>query len=456
MHSKLKFFQLSHMSIHAALILFSFWVIYHVRQFTDFIPGIQLRIPPLDSGETILFAAMSAILFVIIGHLYHVYTLALFRSEEHDITHIFLPRIAAISCVAYFGFWFLFVGGISRFILVVSAILSILLILVAENLLHYRSHAIIKNHEIWVYGNDYTAIQQVIETLSQETPYQYIVINDTIIDPKKHAAIVVGDYPASELQRRIDSLRWLSIPFFHIPSGENIEHAVAQHIRVGSFLWWSISTTPLQDRRWSCKRITDICLVILWGILLLPLLIVIALIIKRDSTGPIFYIQKRIGRGGKIFDFVKFRSMFVDDCIGDSYGGKSAREKRQILIHSDKNIRKGILQKIQDDPRVTKVGRFLRKTSLDELPSLRNVLIGEMSLVGPRPHMPHEVAQYQARHKRLLTIKPGITWYAQLYGRDTVPFDEEAKLDLWYIQHWSFSLDLYILLATCKVIVKGR
>lgn len=146
--------------------------------------------------------------------------------------------------------------------------------------------------------------------------------------------------------------------------------------------------------------------------------------------------------------------MYIDDCIGEQYGGTDARKKRQTLIHSDKNVRKGILQKIQDDPRVTKVGRFLRKTSLDELPSLWNVLLGDMSLVGPRPHMPHEVEQYETRHKRLFTIKPGITGYAQLYGRDQVPFDEEAKLDLWYIQHRSFRLDIYILLATCKVVVK--
>jgi lipopolysaccharide/colanic/teichoic acid biosynthesis glycosyltransferase len=101
--------------------------------------------------------------------------------------------------------------------------------------------------------------------------------------------------------------------------------------------------------------------------------------------------------------------MYIQDCIGEAYGGNQARDTRQTLIHSEKNIRKGILQKIDKDPRVTKVGNFLRKTSLDELASLRNVLKGDMSLVGPRPHMPHEVAQYETRHKRLFTIHPGIT-----------------------------------------------
>ncbi len=126
------------------------------------------------------------------------------------------------------------------------------------------------------------------------------------------------------------------------------------------------------------------------------------------------------------------------------------------LIQSDANTRKGILPKIDNDPRVTRVGKFLRKTSLDELPQLFSVWIGTMSLIGPRPHLPKEVEQYQAWQKRLLSIKPGITGYAQVFGRDSLDFTEEAKLDLYYIQNWSLWLDIYVLFTTFGVVFKGR
>jgi lipopolysaccharide/colanic/teichoic acid biosynthesis glycosyltransferase len=138
------------------------------------------------------------------------------------------------------------------------------------------------------------------------------------------------------------------------------------------------------------------------------------------------------------------------------YGGKQADELYQKLIDSDANNRKGILPKIKDDPRITRVGKFLRKTSLDELPQLFQILTGKMSLVGPRPHLPEEVARYEPRMRRVLSIKPGITGYSQVFGRDNLPFEEEAKLELYYIQNWSLAMDLYVIFATFGVVFKGR
>ena len=117
-------------------------------------------------------------------------------------------------------------------------------------------------------------------------------------------------------------------------------------------------------------------------------------------------MQKRVGRTGNLFTFIKFRSMYLDDCVGDKYGGDKAMKKWEDLMDSDKNVRKGELQKIEDDPRVTRVGKFLRRTSLDELPNLFSVFWGTMSLVGPRPHLPREIEKYKAWHKRLLSVKP--------------------------------------------------
>jgi lipopolysaccharide/colanic/teichoic acid biosynthesis glycosyltransferase len=144
--------------------------------------------------------------------------------------------------------------------------------------------------------------------------------------------------------------------------------------------------------------------------------------------------------------------MYTNMSVG--YGGKEAEDLYQKLIESDANNRKGILPKIKDDPRVTKLGKILRKTSLDELPQLFQIFIGDMALVGPRPHLPNEVAKYEPWMKRVLSIKPGITGYAQVFGRDNLPFEEEARLDLYYIQNWSLSMDLYVIFATFGVVFK--
>jgi lipopolysaccharide/colanic/teichoic acid biosynthesis glycosyltransferase len=148
--------------------------------------------------------------------------------------------------------------------------------------------------------------------------------------------------------------------------------------------------------------------------------------------------------------------MYTHLSTGDKYGWAEAEKLYKQFIQSDANVRGNILPKIKDDPRVTKVGRFIRKTSLDELPQLFCVLIGTMSLIWPRPHLPNEVEKYEIREKRLLSIKPWITWYAQVFWRDTLDFEDEAKLDLYYIQNWSVFMDIYILFATLGVVFKGK
>ena len=150
----------------------------------------------------------------------------------------------------------------------------------------------------------------------------------------------------------------------------------------------------------------------------------------------------RIGQGGKPFPYFKFRSMVP---------GTHNMRYREL---SEKDTRKGApVVKIENDPRITRVGGFIRKFSIDELPEFFLVLTGKMSLVGPRPHMPEEVAKYKPEHKKVLTIKPGITGLAQISGRADLDFDEEVRLDTYYIEHWSPWLDLYILFKTPIVVI---
>lgn len=219
---------------------------------------------------------------------------------------------------------------------------------------------------------------------------------------------------------------------------------------------FAYKTSRLDEWASVTKRVFDIFVGFCALVCFSPVFLCIACAIKINSRGPVFYIQQRVGTAGKLFTFIKFRTMYTELCVGDTYGGTKAMEYRQKLMASDANIRKGELQKIENDPRVTRVGKFLRATSLDELPNLFSVIVGTMSLIGPRPHLPSEVARYKPRHKRLLTIKPGITGYAQIHGRDTLTFDDEAHYDLYYIQHRSLRLDLYIIFSTIKVLSGGK
>ncbi len=209
-----------------------------------------------------------------------------------------------------------------------------------------------------------------------------------------------------------------------------------------------LKRTPLDGWGRVAKRTLDIIGSAILIILSSPIMLFIALAIKIDSPGPVFFSYRRIGQNGEPFTYFKFRSM-VRDAHKLRYNPKF-RSKM-------KNLREGTpMIKFKDDPRITKIGRFIRKTSLDELPEFFNVFIGKMSLVGPRPHEPEEVATYQKHHRRVLTLKPGVTGLPQISGRSDLDFEEEVRLDTYYIENWSLKLDLQILFRTPFVLLKKR
>ncbi|ASB49469.1 sugar transferase [Alkalitalea saponilacus] len=210
----------------------------------------------------------------------------------------------------------------------------------------------------------------------------------------------------------------------------------------GTTPFLTISNSPTNYLELKGKEIFD--RLFSFGVLLFlsPVYLAIALAIKLDSKGPVFFKQKRVGLRGRKFLVYKFRTMVVN-----------AEELRQQLM--EKNEMDGPVFKITDDPRITKVGRFLRKTSLDELPQFFNVLLGEMSVVGPRPPLPDEVKEYERWQLRRLSMKPGITCIWQVSGRNNIPFEEWMKMDLQYIDNWSLKLDFIIFLKTIRTMIKG-
>ena len=192
------------------------------------------------------------------------------------------------------------------------------------------------------------------------------------------------------------------------------------------------------------KRIFDIIVSTIGLVIFSSLFAILAILIKLDSKGPVLVSLARIGEKGKPFKLYNFRSMV-----------KNAHQmKGKLVRYNERND--GPLFKMANDPRITKIGKWLRRTSLDELPQLINVFRGQMSLVGPRPHEPGEVARYQKHHKKLLTIKPGITGMAQISGRSDLTFEEEVKLDSYYIENWSLGIDFQILFKTPQIVLSRK
>ncbi|MCK5876413.1 MAG: sugar transferase [Candidatus Marithrix sp.] len=192
------------------------------------------------------------------------------------------------------------------------------------------------------------------------------------------------------------------------------------------------------------KRLFDIICSAIILILLSPIFSIVALLVKYDSKGAVFFSQKRVGKNGTFFKMWKFRSMYTD------------AEERKAELMKQNEMQGGILFKMKNDPRITKIGHFIRKFSIDELPQLWNVFIGDMSLVGPRPPLPKEVEQYTPYQFQRLNVTPGITCIWQISGRSSIPFPKQVELDLEYIEQQSFMTDIIILLKTVPAVLKAR
>lgn len=187
------------------------------------------------------------------------------------------------------------------------------------------------------------------------------------------------------------------------------------------------------------KRVIDLLASIVGLLVLSPLLIIVSILIKLESRGPIIFSQKRVGLNGEVFYMYKFRSMVVN-----------AEELKKKLQH--KNEMSGPMFKIKDDPRITKIGKFIRKTSVDELPQLFNVLKGDMSLVGPRPSLPDEVREFEHWMLERLEVKPGLTCYWQVMGRNEIDFEDWMRLDIKYVREKNIWLDIRLIFKTFFVL----
>lgn len=282
----------------------------------------------------------------------------------------------------------------------------------------------------YIYGGHIASVKD-LRSIEQEHPDLVI---QTDPSPASEATLALIDYCRSE------HIEYAFLPpvFADVPHRLRIQ-------RVGTTLLIRFQPTPLDGWGRVLKRGFDILASLVLITLLSPLFIVVSVVVLLTSGWPIFYVSKRIGeRGAKHIPVLKFRSMVQD-----------ADDLKETLTHLNERT-DGPLFKMQNDPRITKFGRLLRRFDVDELPQLLNVLVGHMSLVGPRPHLLEEVARYKAYERRVFAVKPGITGLAQVSGRSDLLFEQEVQLDLQYIEEWSLRRDLSILLLTVLVVLQKK
>ncbi len=259
-----------------------------------------------------------------------------------------------------------------------------------------------------------------------------------------------SDLEKCKVQELLEFCQEKNIDFKFVPDMFQAQAALFKMQTISDVTLIEVKRTPLDGWGKIIKRIVDMVISSMALVALSPVFLFISIIIKRDSEGPVFARLERVAQGRK-FKLFKFRSMIKNahDLKYDENGNLNPE-------FAQYNQREGgPLFKMKNDPRVTRSGKILRRTRIDEFAQLINVLRGDMSLVGPRPHEPEEVARYKKCHKKLLTIKPGITGMAQVAGSSDLDFEREAKLDIYYIENWSLFLDLIILSKTFFIFIKG-
>jgi Undecaprenyl-phosphate galactose phosphotransferase WbaP len=288
------------------------------------------------------------------------------------------------------------------------------------------------------------------EASSEGTDHQQVLAGAVDLARKRgvDTAIFAMPYTRREQLARLVSLAGLS--FQHvliIPNLSGVTNsAVVARDLAGTFAV-EIKYNLLNPWALRAKRIMDLCATVVGGTFVLPLLLVLSLLVYLESGGPVFYRDQRMGRDGNLFSCVKFRTMVLD-----------AEGLLQRMLEEDRELSEEYSRyhKLRDDPRVTRVGRFLRKTSLDELPQIWNVLRGEMSLVGPRPYLPRESKEIGVTQSEILRVSPGITGPWQVAGRNQTYFGERVQMDAYYVRDWSIWLDLVLLACTVKTVLLGR
>jgi len=475
------------------LIIFSsFFIARKIRLITDLIPNISLPIQTINTSSLLLYALIGASLFIIVFSIHSMYFIKANNSKIKELLEILRYSFYSflfLSIIIYLWIGFIFKVEIPRLILWFSFLIWTFWVILERIALNniqsiLTKKGFIQKKKLIIINNKKTnKIKNILNDIKKARIYKikwYINKKDLNLDNDKikylgwienitkifenkecdEILYIDSDFNKKELVELWDLSRIFWIKYRYIANSFDITKTNTSLSLINTIPTIEINNTPLDNWAKIMKRLFDILAWIIWIILFFPLMLIIAILIKlEDPEWPIIYKNYRIWTDGKKFKLYKFRYMKWKYCIKESYWLNNSEDKalkyEQELIKKS-NSRKWALYKIKNDPRKTKIWTFIEKYSIDELPQFFNIIIWNMSLVWPRPHQEREVEKYSLQQKRLLTIKPWITWMAQVNWRETNDFDNEAKLDLFYIENWSFLLDLKIILKTIVVILASR
>ncbi len=456
------FFGILRIPLDALGVLTALLLSYMLRvKSIDLIPRIQLLEPPQTLPSPIEyfdgFIIPSIAIFICIAAVLGLYALRTTRSAWNEVGRLLIAGL--LWLVIIIGWYFLFKKQLfySRILLLHSTFFITLFILIG------RACVVIIQRAFLRFG---VGVRTVISLGKQKVPVAVkLVLTEDIrykylghIEDKKDLNIISLNKSSIDLivqtdaspesnttQELINYCRSEHIGYAFLPPVlADVPHQLSvEHLGLTPLM--RFQPTPLDGWGRVWKRVFDVVLSLVALIILSPVFLLISIGILIESGLPVFFLSRRIGdRGVKSIPVIKFRSM-----------RKNADAQKEKLSGKNKRI-DGPLFKIDDDPRVTSFGKILRRWDLDEFPQLVNVFFGQMSLVGPRPHLPEEVDKYTQAQRRVFAVKPGITGLAQVSGRSNLSFKEEMKLDLRYIEEWSIFLDLWILWRTIFAVWKGR
>jgi len=410
-----------------------------------------------------------AVVWVIIFASLKLYSPDPDRRFSKEIIKIFFGCFIGLSIIALY---IVFTQQLfaSRFLIAVGWALAIVFVIVgrllmrgAKGLLH---RAEIGLKQAVIIGNDETAAN-LADMLENRTDLGYEVVSkfehfsEEIKEQlnKNIDELIFAGPRSHEEEETISALKWCNENQVAFKYSADLFSAFATNISVNPLAGVplvEIERTNLEGWGIIIKRLFDIVGSIVLIVLTSPLMLIAAIGILIETGRPVIYKNKRLGANGEEFLAYKFRSMHQEDSIGPQFeNNEEARKKEEELIEKQ-DSREGPIYKIENDPRITPFGGFLRRWSIDELPQFLNVFLGSMSLVGPRPHQPREIEKYEPHYKKILSIKPGVTGLAQISGRSDLSFEEEMRLDIFYMENWSLYLDLIILIKTPFVLFKNR
>lgn len=442
---------------------------YFLRGLAIFQPYVS-RVFNLALDDYIRFALTVAPFFILIlafEGLYQMRTTRRSWREFYGVARgITIGLIILMIAVFLQREWFS-----SRFVILVGWLLAIFYVVTARLIIQRIQKWLLVNrgigvHRILLIGTNQRmyALKQLL-TRKKELGYKVVDQIDTasvarikeIRERKGIDEIVIGDPTLTddEQEKLFDYCQINNITYKYFPTTLQTPRFEMKIFNGEPII--EFQHTPLDGWGKVLKRGFDIVAGFVLTLLFSPLMLIIAILIKvEDPDGPIIYTNERIGENGEKIPVFKFRYMQWKWCINKANPNFERALVYEKELIAERSLREGPLYKIKDDPRKTKVGAFIERYSLDELPQFFNVLRGEMSLVGPRPHQKREVEKYSEYHRRLLTIKPGITGMAQVSGRSDIDFEDEYRLDVFYIENWSLWLDIVICLKTAGALLRRR